>query len=225
MRQLEMLDEPRRLHVVGMRQYEFLVLGGRGALLAELIRSQRPLDQRHRHRLALELAEHQPVAAGELRRRAVRADELVHHLAFGDIDGADGDLEAELLRGEEHGDRAVPDLADKGMGAAIAALRRIGERQEKPLVATRQALQAQIAVGRKVERLGGEVAGLPGGVARLLDETLGAQDLQHPGHRVGDGFGGPAPPAPAGFRRRARSRSGGANSRRSARVSGRRECP
>ena len=201
MRQLEMLDKPRRLHVVGMRQHEFLVLGRRRALLAELIRPQRPVDQRHRHGLALELAEHQPIAAGELRRRVGRADELVHHLAFGDRDGADGDLEAELLRGEEHGDRAIPDLAGKGMGAAIAALRRIGERQEKPLVATRQALQAQIAVGRKVERLGGEVAGLPSGFARRARSDPPRPESPAPGASHRRRLRAPASPVPAGFRR------------------------
>ena len=38
MRQLQMLDEPGRLDVVGMRQHEFLVLRRRRTLLAELIR-------------------------------------------------------------------------------------------------------------------------------------------------------------------------------------------
>ena len=48
--------------------------------------AQRPVAQRHRHRLALALAEDQAVAAGELRRRLGRALELVDHLALGDVD-------------------------------------------------------------------------------------------------------------------------------------------
>ena len=88
-RQLQMLDEAGRLDIVGVRDDEFLVLRGGGDVLAELARAQRPVAERHRHRLALGLAEHQPVAAGELRRRLGRALELVDHLAFGDADAAE----------------------------------------------------------------------------------------------------------------------------------------
>jgi hypothetical protein len=47
----------------------------------------------HRDRLALGLAEDQPVAAGELRRFGLRAGELVDRLAFGQRDLADLDRE------------------------------------------------------------------------------------------------------------------------------------
>ena len=54
-----------------------------------------------------------------------------------------GDIELDL-------DLADADLAGEGMGAAVAALRRIAERQQEALVAARQRLQAQVAVGGKV---------------------------------------------------------------------------
>ncbi len=130
MRQLEMLDEAGRLDVVGMRQHEFLVLRGRDDLLAELLRAQRAIDQRHRHGLALGLAEDEAVAGGELRRRRGRALELVDHLAFRDVDPAERHGEAELLGEEFDRDGADPDFADEGMGAAEAALGRIGEPEQ-----------------------------------------------------------------------------------------------
>ena len=45
---------------------------------------------------------------------------------------------------------AEPDLAGERMIAAEAALHRVGEAEQKALVATRQRLQADVAVGRKV---------------------------------------------------------------------------
>ena len=67
-RQLQVLDEAGRLDVVTMSEDEFLVLCRRPALLVELVGAQGPVDQAHRHRLALHLPEDQAVAAGELRR-------------------------------------------------------------------------------------------------------------------------------------------------------------
>ena len=49
MRQLEMLDEAGRLHIVGMAQHEFLVLRRCAGFLAELARTQRAVDQCHGH--------------------------------------------------------------------------------------------------------------------------------------------------------------------------------
>jgi hypothetical protein len=43
------------------------------------------------------VAEGQTVAAGELRRRGLAARELVDHLAFGELDLADGQREVEFL--------------------------------------------------------------------------------------------------------------------------------
>jgi hypothetical protein len=96
MRQFQVLDEAGRLHIVGMRQHEFLVLGRRDDVLAELACPQRPVAQRHRHRLALGLAEHEAVAAGELRRHLGRSLELVDHLALGHLDPPIVDREAEF---------------------------------------------------------------------------------------------------------------------------------
>ena len=70
MRQFEMLDEAGRLHIVGMRHHEFLVLRRRQHLLAEFARAQGAIDQRHRHGLALALAEGEAIAAGKARRFA-----------------------------------------------------------------------------------------------------------------------------------------------------------
>jgi hypothetical protein len=114
MRQLQVLDEAGRLDVVGMRDDEFLVLRRGGDVLAELLGAQRPVDQRHRHRLAFALAEDQAIAAGELRRRLGRALELVDHLAFGHLDGAERDGKAELGDIEFDLDLADTDFAGKG---------------------------------------------------------------------------------------------------------------
>ena len=46
-------------------------------------------------------------------------------------------------------DLAEADFAGERMVAAVAALRRVAERQQKALVGARQILQPQIAVGRK----------------------------------------------------------------------------
>ena len=44
MRQLQMLDEPRRLHIVRVRNDKFLVLRRRDDILAEFLRPQRAID-------------------------------------------------------------------------------------------------------------------------------------------------------------------------------------
>ena len=64
-------------------------------------------------------------------------------------DAAERHGKAELLGHVELDlDLADADLADEGMGAAVAALRRIAERQQEALVAARQRLQAQVAARR-----------------------------------------------------------------------------
>ena len=69
MRQLDMLQKSGRLHVVGMHQHEFLILRRCArVILAQLFPAQGTVDQAHRNRLALGLAEDQAIAAGELRR-------------------------------------------------------------------------------------------------------------------------------------------------------------
>src|SRR5271165_4200699 len=92
-----MLDEAGRLHIVAVRQNEFLVLRRALALLAEFVGAQRAVHERHRHRLPLALPESEAVAAGEAGRAAVASGELVDHLAFGEADLAEGHGKAEVL--------------------------------------------------------------------------------------------------------------------------------
>ena len=87
-----------------------------------------------------------------------RSLELVDHLAFGQRDATERNGKAGILGHELDLDLAEADFAGKGMVAAIAALGRIAERQQKALVAARQVLQAQIAIRREVERLARQVA-------------------------------------------------------------------
>ena len=110
-----------------------------------------------------------------------RALELVHHLALGDGDLGDLDREAQLLGHELDRDLAQADLAREGMIAAIAALGRVAEREEKALVAARQALEPDVALRRERQGLAGEVAH-PAlfGVGRLaLDEPLAVEEVHH----------------------------------------------
>ncbi len=180
-RQLQVLDEAGRLQIVGMREHELLVLRRRLDLLAELARPQRAVDQRHGDRLALAVAEGEPVAAGEPRRLARRALELVDRLALGDGDAAERHREADLVRDELDLDLAEPDLAGERMGAAIAALGRVGEREQESLVAAGEILQPHVALRRKRQRIAGEVARRRAGVGRRrLDETVGSENLGDP---------------------------------------------
>jgi hypothetical protein len=96
-RQLDVLDEAGRLDVVAVHQDEFLVLRGAPVLSSpSSCPAQRAVDQAHRDGLAFGLAEDQAIAAGELRRLGAAALELVHRLAFGQLDLADLDGEAQL---------------------------------------------------------------------------------------------------------------------------------
>jgi len=190
MRQLQVLDEARRLHVVGVREHEFLVLRRALALLGEFLGAQRVIDQRHRHRLALALAEHEAVAAGEARRLAVAALELVDHLAFGDRDASQRRREAEILDEDLDVDVAEADFADERMVAAVAALGGIGEAEQEAFVAARRRLQARVAWGgiaRRVARdVGDRRAGL--GAYAALDQVVAGDDVgdaRHGGLEVG----------------------------------------
>src|SRR5271165_7437104 len=120
-----MLDEAGRLHIVAVRQNEFLVLRRALALLGEFIGAQSAIDERHRHRLPLALSESEAVAAGEARQAAVAAGKLVDHLAFGHADIAEGHGKAEILDEKLDLDLAETYFADERMGAAVPALRRI----------------------------------------------------------------------------------------------------
>ncbi len=157
-RELQVFDEAGRLNVVGVGEDEFLILGGGEAVFAEFVGAQRPVDEGHRHRLALGLAEDEAVTASELGRCLGGAFELRDHLAFGQLDRADGDGEAQLFYEDLDFDFAEPDLANEGVRAAVAALRRIAEREEIAFIAAREVLQAQVAAGGKLKRFTGQVA-------------------------------------------------------------------
>ncbi len=159
-RQLQVLDEAGRLHVVAMGNDELLVLRGRGDILIQFVRAQRPVAQRHGHGLAFRLTEHQPVAARELRRHLLRPLELVDHLAFGDADAAKREREIQFRHVDLHIHLANADFAGKRVVAAIAALGGVSESKEKTLVAARQRLKALVAIHGKLRRLAGDVAGL-----------------------------------------------------------------
>src|SRR6185437_12555433 len=134
MRQFQMLDKAGRLHIVGMRHHEFLILRRRQHLLTKLSRAKRTIDQGHRHGLALALPESKSIAAGKTRRLRRRALELRDHLAFGQRDRAERHFKTDILGHEFDLDLAEPDFAGKGMVAAIAALRRVAEREQKTLI-------------------------------------------------------------------------------------------
>src|SRR5665213_4360521 len=108
-----MLDKAGRLHNVGMRHHEFLILRRRQNLLAELARAKRAIDQRHRHGLALALPESKPVATGKTWRLRRRTLELGDHLAFGQRDRTERHGEADIFGHEFDLDLAEPDLAGK----------------------------------------------------------------------------------------------------------------
>ncbi len=195
-RQFQMLDEAGGLHIVRMRQDEFLVLRGSFPLLAEFLCPECAIDQRHGHGFALGMAEDEAVAAreaGGLRRGAL---ELVHHLAFGDGDLADGDGEAELLDEQLDLHFAHADLADERVVAAVAALRRVAERQQEALVATGEVLQAKVAIGREGKGIARQVADRLSVIHRApLDQVLAGDDVRDAGRK-------------AGLRRRRRGRRG-----------------
>ena len=158
MRQLQMLHEARRFDVIAMREHEFDVLRRRAQRFAEFLGAQCAVDERHRHRLALRVAERETVALREGGRHLAAAGELVDHLAFGDIDLADLDCFAQLVEFHFHGDRAEADLARERMRVRIAALRRVTHREQKAFVAAREILQARSAARRKGERLARQIA-------------------------------------------------------------------
>ena len=65
------------------------------------------------------------------------------------------------------------------MGAAIAALGGISERQQKTFVTARQILQAKIAARWKVQRVLRQVIGFGFGVGRCFHQAFRAQQLKH----------------------------------------------
>src|SRR5262245_45519600 len=121
MRKLEMLHEPGRLDVVAVVQDEFVVLRRTAGRLPELAYSEGASGERHRHRMALGVAERQPISARELGRRRRRSGELVHHLTLGHGELADGDRESELLGSQLQLDLTDADLRRERMIASVPA--------------------------------------------------------------------------------------------------------
>ena len=124
-----------------MRDHKFLILRRRDDIFAQFFRAQGAVAQRHRHGLSFGLAEHQPIAARELRRRLGRPLELIDHLAFGDLHATDRHSEAEF--GHEHLDIHFTDanFASERMRARVTTLRGVAERKKETFVAARQSLQ------------------------------------------------------------------------------------
>src|SRR5262245_9451163 len=106
-----------------MRHHELFVLSGRQHLLTQLAGAQAAVDQRHRHGLALTLAEGEPIAASEAWRFCRGSLELIDHLAFGERERAQRHDEADVFGEKLHLHLTEPDLAGEGMIAAITALR------------------------------------------------------------------------------------------------------
>ena len=126
------------------------------------------------------MAEGEAIAPGELGRFGLRPCELVDHLAFGDSDLTDIDREIELgwLQFDRHG--PDPQLTNKGMRVAVAALCRIAERQQETFIPARQGLQSHGAIGGKGKGLSRQVARLTVALRLWPHKALGRQDSCDP---------------------------------------------
>ncbi len=189
MRQFDMFQESGRLNVIGVGQHEFLVLRrGAKVVFAQFFPSQGAIDQRHGNRLALGLAEHQSVTAGELRRFGFRSGELVHGFAFGQGDFTD--IHGETQFRNFHFNRAGSNakLTHKRMVAPVSALGGIGHAQHEPLVTPRQRLQAQRTGCGVFHRLAGHIGRhrIAGGFG--LDQPVAVQEFGDARHRGLIGF-------------------------------------
>lgn len=138
------------------------------------------VDQRHAHGLALRMPERQAVTTGELRKLSGRADKLVDHLALGDFDAAQADGKAQLFGVDPHFDVADANLTGKRVVAAVTALGRVAQRQQKTLVATGQGLQALGAAGRVFQRVAGDVGDAGVVVGFVLDQAFFGKQTEHP---------------------------------------------
>ena len=78
-------------------------------------------------------------------------------------------------------------FADKGMRAPVTALGGIGERQDKPLIAARDGLQAQGARRGQFQRLAGQVGGRGIAGNLCLDQPVTVQKAGDMGHVSGQG--------------------------------------
>ena len=135
-----MRDKACGFDVVGMRQHELFILRRACRVLAVLRGLQSAVDQRHRHRFALAHAEHQPVAAREVRRLTRRVDKTVNHFTLSHQQFADVHRKSQLFRHNRHVDIAAADLACERVIAPVTALGGVGQRQQIAFVAAHQLL-------------------------------------------------------------------------------------
>ncbi len=136
-----MRDKACGFDVVGMRQHELFILRRACRVLAVLRSLQRTVNQRHRHRFALAHAEHQPVAAREVRRLIRRVNKTVDHFTLGHQQFADVHRKSQLFRHNRHVDVTTADFARERVIASVTALGRVGQRQQIAFVAAHQLLQ------------------------------------------------------------------------------------
>lgn len=135
-----MRDKACGFDIVGMRQHELFILRRACRVLAVLWSLQRTIDQRHCHRFALAHAEHQPVAAREVRPLTRRVDKTVDHFTLGHQQFADVHRKSQLFRHNRYVDIAAADLACERVVATVAALGGVGQRQQIAFVAAHQLL-------------------------------------------------------------------------------------
>ena len=116
---------------------------------------------------------------------------MVHRFAFRQFDLADLHCEPQFRDVDVHGHAPDAQFADKCVGAAIAALRGIGERQDEPLVAARDRLQPQRTVGGQFQRFARQIARRIVRRRSGFDQPVAMQEIGHMRHRtVAIGCGG-----------------------------------
>ena len=127
------------------------------------------------------MAKGQAVTTGELRRLGVAAFELVHHLAFGHSDVAQGNFKSQLFGYQAQFDRAKPNFAHKRVALGITALGGIGHGEQKAFVGAREVLQARTAVSGEAQRLAGQVKRLrvACGNRLVFHQTLVVEQVDH----------------------------------------------
>ena len=149
MRQLDVLDKTRGVHVVAVQEHKFGILRRADDGFVQFLGTEGAIRDGHGQRLALVVAENQPVAPREA-RRAGRPGVAAHGFAFGQLDFADNDIEAELFGEKRHFHPSPAQFSGEGMHSAEAALRGVGHAEQKPFVGAGQRLKAHAAIRRGI---------------------------------------------------------------------------
>ena len=178
MRQLEVRDKAGGLNVIRVGQHELFVLCRACNMLAVVRRLERTVNQRHRHRLALAQAIHQPVAAGKMRIFILWRDKTVDHFALGHQQFADVHRKTQLFRHNFDIEITAADLCRERVVAPVAALRGVGQRQQIPFIAAHQLLQAGRARTGIDRRRAGDVIRCAAGVFFRLRQPLVCQQAK-----------------------------------------------